>query len=272
MNWQPFGPALLFCPADRPERFLKAAAAADVVILDLEDGVHAVDRPAARRAIVETTLNPDRTIVRVNPAGSDDHALDISAVKLTPYRTLMLAKTESERQVNALTSFQVIALCETATGVVESKAIASAMNTVGLMWGAEDLAASLGGTSSRTRDGRYRDFARYARSQVLLSARSQGRVAIDSVYLDIPNLEGLQLEVEDGVASGFGAKACIHPSQIPVVRSAYLPSSDEISWAVGVVDAAARSRGVFTYEGKMIDAPLLRQAEQILALVKPTDS
>ena len=89
------GPAWLFCPADRPERFEKAAAAADVVILDLEDGVAAKDRDAARKALLSTPLDPARTVVRVNPSATDDHPLDLEVLARTPYTTVMLAKSTS---------------------------------------------------------------------------------------------------------------------------------------------------------------------------------
>src|SRR5690606_26861620 len=102
------GPAWLFCPADRPERFEKAAAAADVVILDLEDGVAAKDREAARKALVDTPLDPSRTVVRVNPAGTPDHKLDLEALSRTSYTTVMLAKTESPQQVAALAPLDVV--------------------------------------------------------------------------------------------------------------------------------------------------------------------
>src|SRR6185312_3515987 len=82
------GPAWLFCPADRPERFAKAAAAADVVILDLEDGVAAKDRDAARTALIDTPLDADRTVVRINPAATDDHAHDLDALAKTEYTTV----------------------------------------------------------------------------------------------------------------------------------------------------------------------------------------
>ena len=108
------GPALLFCPADRPDRFAKAAAAADAVILDLEDGVAPDDKPRARRALQETLLDPRRTIVRINPAGTDDATRDLDALVGTPYGTVMLAKAEDAEQAAALAPRQVIALCETA--------------------------------------------------------------------------------------------------------------------------------------------------------------
>lgn len=272
MSWTPLGPALLFCPADRPDRFSKAATAADMVILDLEDGVNAGDRAAARAAVIENLLDPQRTILRVNPVDSTDFALDLEALDQTPYSLVMLAKTESPDQVRALAGRSVIALCETAKGVLESDSIAAAESSVALMWGAEDLLASLGGRTSRNESGRYRDFARFARSQVLLSARAHNRAAIDAIHLDIVDVEGLRAEAQDAAASGFCATACIHPSQVDVVRAAYRPTDAEVAWASGVIRAATNERGVFRYEGRMIDAPLLRHAEQMLSNIGPLDS
>ncbi len=259
------GPALLFCPADRPDRFAKAAAAADGVILDLEDGVAAADRPRARRALRETVLDPLRAIVRINPAGTADHDEDLRALADTPYTIVMLAKTESAEQVAAVAPRRVVALCETPRGVLAAAGIAAVPTTIGVMWGAEDLVAALGGRSSRDQAGRYRDVALHARASVLLAAGAHGRVAVDSVYLDIADVDGLAAEARDAVASGFAAKACIHPRQVAAVRQAFAPSADEVAWARRVLDAAAHSAGVFSFEGRMVDAPVLRHAERTLA-------
>jgi citrate lyase subunit beta / citryl-CoA lyase len=264
VTWLPVGPALLFCPADRPDRYDKAMAGADMVILDLEDGVNPSDRAAARECLKDHVLDPLRTIVRVNPVGTPDHSDDLRALGGLPYRMVLLAKTESAAQVASLAAFQVMALCETATGVQDAPAIARSPATVALMWGAEDLVASLGGRSSRDPRGGYREFALYARSRVLIAAKAAGRVAVDAVHLDIDDHDGLRREAEDAVASGFDATACIHPSQVEVVRGAHRPSEDDVAWARAVVDAATTERGVFVYEGRMVDAPLLRQAERIL--------
>lgn len=264
MTWLPAGPALLFCPADRPERYAKALAAADAVILDLEDGVRPADRPAARAHLRERPLDPERTIVRVNPVGSPDHAEDLAALDGLAYRTVLLAKAESAEQVETLAPFRVIALCETARGVQRAPEIAASPPVVGLMWGAEDLVASLGGRSSRDARGGYREFARHARARVLIAAKAAGRAAVDAVHLDIADLDGLAAEAEDAAASGFDATACIHPSQVAVVRAAYRPTDDEVAWARAVLAAAAGERGVFAFEGRMVDAPLLRQAERVV--------
>ena len=266
---EPFaGPALLFCPADRPDRFRKAATAADVVILDLEDGVAPVDKPAARRHLSEVPLDPERTIVRINPAETAEHELDLAALADTRYRTVMLAKAERAESVQRLGAgtnpLRVIALCETALGVLNAAELAAEPATVALMWGAEDLLVSLGGRSSRHADGRYREIAGHARNQVLLAAGGYGRAAIDAVYLNIADLDGLRGEAGDAAASGFAAKACIHPGQAAVVRQAFTPSEAEITWATEVLRAAEGSAGVFRFEGRMVDQPILSQARRLL--------
>jgi citrate lyase subunit beta/citryl-CoA lyase len=207
----------------------------------------------------------------VNPVGSPDFDLDLAALAQTPYSLVMLAKTESADHVRALAGRSVIALCETAKGVRESSSIAAADETIALMWGAEDLLASLGGRTSRDVNGDYREVARFARSQVLVSARSHDRTAIDAIHLDIADMDGLRAEAEDAAASGFSATACVHPSQVDIVRAAYRPTDDEVAWASGVIRAAQGERGVFRYEGRMVDAPLLRHAERILASVGLSD-
>jgi citrate lyase subunit beta / citryl-CoA lyase len=267
------GPALLFCPADRPERFQKAAERADAVILDLEDAVAPADKQRARGAIlaqlgaagVGPELDPSRTIVRLNPAGTDEFEKDLHCLAHTPYRTVMLAKAENAGQLEALKDYHVIALCETAAGILNAPAIAAAPNVVALMWGAEDLLASLGGTSSRRDDGGYRAVALHARSAVLIAARAFGKEAVDAVYVNIPDLSGLAAEAADAVASGFSSKACIHPSQSNVVRGAYAPSEVDVTAAQELLRAAAAAgSGVFQFNGKMIDGPILKHAEATL--------
>ncbi|RJO76456.1 CoA ester lyase [Nocardia panacis] len=258
------GPAWLFCPADRPERYAKAAAVADVVILDLEDGVAPADKAAARKALVETPLDPARTVVRVNAAGTEEQVRDLAALAATGYRRLMLPKCESAEQVTALDGYEVILLIESPLGALTVERSVRADNAIGVMWGAEDLVAGLGGSSSRTAEGGYREVARHVRSTVLLAAKAYGRLALDAVYLDIRDLDGLRAETADAVAVGFDAKVAIHPSQVPVIAEGYAPSEQEIAWAQRVLAAAPEHRGVFAFEGTMVDAPVLRHAEQTL--------
>ena len=270
MNPVPFslGPALLFCPADRPDRFAKALDRADAVVLDLEDGVAPDAKESARRAVVDTPLDPARTIVRVNPAGTPEHAADLAALAGTGYRTLMLPKADG-RFVGPLvrpdgTPYAVVALCETAAGVVAAAALAARPDVVALAWGAEDLVASLGGTSSRRDDGRYRDVARHARSTVLLAAGAGGKAAIDAVHLDLGDLDGLRAEALDAAAVGFAASLCVHPAQVPVIRAAYAPTPDDVAAARAVLAAGAGAGGAFALDGRMVDGPVLAQAHAVL--------
>ena len=115
--------------------------------------------------------------------------------------------------------------------MLNAAALAAAPGVAALMWGAEDLIASMNGRTSRHVDGRYRQVALHARSAVLLAAAAYGKDAIDSVYIDIKDLPGLAAEAEDAAASGFALKACIHPSQVPVVRAAFRADEAQVAWA-----------------------------------------
>ncbi len=139
--------------------------------------MHSIVRVREKRCARHSSIQSARSS-ESNPVGTEDFSLDMAALAYTSYSTVMLAKTQSADDVSALGNLSVIALCETARGVLEAAHIAAAPATVALMWGAEDLVASLGGRSSRGEDGRYRAVAMHARSQVLLAARAYDRGAI----------------------------------------------------------------------------------------------
>lgn len=258
------GPAWLFCPADRPDRYAKAAERADAVIVDLEDGVGPANRLLARRALVDTPLSPSTTIVRVNPVDTRDFLEDMAALADTDYRMVMLAKTEAPDDVAPLTGFEVVALCETPLGVMRGAEIALAKNVGALMWGAEDLIAAIGGSSSRFAEGAYRDVARYARCNALLAGAVTDKPVVDAVFLNIADVDGLAAEAADGAAQGFRYKACIHPRQVDFVRRAYRPSAERIAWATRVLATAESNPGAFALEGQMIDEPVLRHARRLM--------
>lgn len=270
------GPAVMFTPADRPERFGPGLAKADAVILDLEDAVTADARPAAREAVrqawerrAELGLDPARVVVRVNPAGTADHAADLVMLAQTGWRTVMLAKAESAAQVDGVVAALgeeavVAALCETAAGVLAAAALAAHPRVGALMWGAEDLVASMGGSSSRTADGAYRAVVLHARATVLLAAAAHGVAAWDAVFLDLQDAEGLRAEAEDAVALGCTATVCLHPRQVEVVRSAYRPTPEAADRARRVLAAAEGSHGAFSLDGTMVDEVVLAQARAVL--------
>ncbi len=268
--WTPPGPAMLFCPADRPDRYKKALERADVVILDLEDAVGPENRPAAREALIANPIDPGRVVVRINPATTGDYRRDLAAIAETYYRVVMQAKAETPESVIE-TALQTIALVETPLGATRVNEIAAVSNCIGLMWGAEDLVAGLGGKSSRfgadeKKPGTYRDVALWVRSATRLAAAAYGKFAVDSVHLDIEDVEGLVDEIRDAVALGYTATACIHPSQVAHIQAGYQPTDDEIVWAKKVVAGSEdHLGGVFSIDGQMVDGPVLRQAQAVLA-------
>jgi citrate lyase subunit beta/citryl-CoA lyase len=259
------GPAILFCPADRPDRFQKALDRADMVVIDLEDAVAPAGKAGARQAVINYPIDPKRTFVRINSVNTMWFEDDLKALEATCYDKVMLPKAESRTDVERLLAFNVVAGCESPRGVYNAGEIASAGNTIGLITGVEDLIAALGGFSTQWPDKRYRDVPRYARSSVMIAARAFGKLPIDTVYLDIDDLDGQRREAIDAVASGFAASCCIHPSQVPVIRQAYKPTDNEVEWATAVLAEAQGNHGVFNFRGKMVDVPVLHQAQSIIA-------
>jgi len=266
MTYEFSGPAVLFCPANRPDRFDKAVERADHVILDLEDAVGAADKSTAREHVSTalTTIN-ENLIVRVNAVGTEWHSADIAAVQAASGTTIMLPKVNRPQDLDGLGGLEVIAICETAAGVLHAAAIADHPSCTGILWGGEDLVADLGGRRSRSTSGLYHGVALHARHNVLLAAGAAGKPAIDAVHIDIEDTDGLHRESTEAADMGFAAKACIHPKHVASIRSAFADTEEEISWAITVLEAAAASAGdVFSLDGRMIDEPILRHARKIL--------
>ncbi|MCZ4586182.1 CoA ester lyase [Rhodococcus opacus] len=260
------GPSLLFCPGDRGDRFDKALGRADVVIFDLEDAIAPEQKDAARAQVAAAAAaEPDRAVVRINAADTPWFDDDVAAMRAAGVRTLMLPKASRSEQLRALHGFDVIALCETAAGVLAAPRLAAEANCVALMWGGEDLVADIGGRSSRGPDGRYRPMIEQARATVLFAAAAEGKAAIDAVHIDISDLDGLRHESIEAAAMGFRAKACIHPGHVPPIREAFRATDDQIEWAQSVLaHPDASTGGVFRLGDQMIDAPLIAHAHTII--------
>ncbi|NMF09502.1 HpcH/HpaI aldolase/citrate lyase family protein [Corynebacterium xerosis] len=286
--WLPAGPALLFAPADRPDRFAKAAERSDVVIVDLEDGAALDGHEAARQNIVDNPLDPARTILRVTGPDAPTFAGDAKLAQEGPYDVVMLPKVR-DRIPEELAGLKVIAMIETPEAILNIGAIASHPDVVGMFWGAEDLAAELGGTSSRitadeaeaagipadsgsgtgSRPGSvsrpYRAPQQLARTMMVIHAAANGIAAIDAVHVDFRDERGQYLEALDAAGCGFAGTACIHPAMVEAVRRAYRPSDDELARARRILERAADNVGAFQLDGEMIDAPVVRQAAIIAA-------
>lgn len=249
---------LLFVPGDRPERFDKAAAAgADVVLLDLEDAVP-VEHKAEARAAVVSWLQEHAGCVRVNAVGTPWHDEDLAALRgLAAGIVLPMAADASEvAAVCRTTGAPVLALVETARGVLDARAIAGVEGVVRLALGALDLAADLGTDDADT-------LAR-VRTDLVLASRAAGLVGpVDSVTTDVTEPEVAGREARASRAAGMAGKLCIHPRQVAAVAAAFVPGDDEVAWARRVL-AAGAAGGVAVLDGAMVDAPVLARARLIL--------
>jgi citrate lyase subunit beta/citryl-CoA lyase len=267
--------SFLFVPADRPDRLLKAlASAADFVIADLEDAV-APERKAAARADLSSAweaLAPAsraRLLVRVNGWGHPDHEADLAAVGRHARAGLagvMIPKSEDGRRLaeaaSACPGLPLIALVESAQAFAGLDAIAAAPQVVRLAFGHLDLQADLG-----MQAGADQTELLPARWAVAAASRRAGLAPpIDGVTPDIADPAQLGADVRRALRLGFTAKLCIHPAQIAAAHAALAPSPAECTWAQRVLDAAEASGGAAVQvDGRMVDAPVIRLATQLLA-------
>jgi citrate lyase subunit beta / citryl-CoA lyase len=280
--------SLLFVPADSERKLARARqSGADALILDLEDSVVPANRAAARtqaRAFLAATEDAGiRRYVRINPLASGVALDDLTAVlpgkpdgillpKCLPehVRTLDHYLTALEAAF-ALTpgAVRVIAIAtETPAAMFALAGYAdNSPRLEGITWGAEDLAACIGGNNRRL-DGNYDDVYRLARSLCLLAAADAGIMPIDTIYTDFKDEAGLAAEAAAARRSGFVAKMAIHPAQLSVIDSAFSATEEERAWArkVVAVFAANPNAGTVALDGKMVDKPHLILARRILGL------
>ncbi|MES2045651.1 MAG: CoA ester lyase [Pseudomonadota bacterium] len=269
--------SLLFVPGDRPERMEKALMMdADALILDLEDAVAPAAKPAAR-AMVAAFLATERRatlFVRVNPL--DSGLIDDDLAAILPGRPdgLLLPKAEgaaSLRALDAKLSGEVMILpiaSETPAAIFALGSYGGVTPRLcGLTWGAEDLPAAIGAQTSREADGSYTAPYQLARSLTLFGAHAAGVPAIETVYPDFRDLDGLAAYAARGRRDGFTGMMAIHPNQVPVINAAFAPSEPEIAHARAVVAifAANPGAGALSLDGKMVDAPHLKAAQRLLA-------
>ena len=274
--------SVLFTPGDRPEMLRKAPrTGADVVVFDLEDAVAPARKGEARKAVADVLtsgFDPDCEVcVRVT---ADDATADLDVLLDDDPRLdgLMLPKAEAGEDVRRLAErttergddLPVFALVETARGILHAEEIAAAHPTTAVCFGAEDLAADVG--ASRTEAGTE---VRYAREHAVLAASAADVDAVDTVFTDIEDREGLRTETEFAAGLGYDGKMAIHPAQVEPINDAYTPSPERVEWAERVLAARtaadADDRGVFRVDGEMIDAPLIAQAERVIERADAAD-
>ena len=193
-----------------------------------------------------------------------DSAADVQAV------AAHLDRLESRHGIAHGTTRLVLIATETPRGLLNIKEITAASpRVVAVSWGVEDLGAAMSLGQVRDAEGRYLDIPRYARVMCAVAAAAAGVEAIDTVYTDIADLDGLRRECVDAVQMGFTGKISIHPNQIAVINAAFTPAPQEVEEARALVaafaDAARRGAYAFTFRGRMVDAPHLHRARKILA-------
>lgn len=266
--------SLLFVPGDRPDRFAKAAASgADAVILDLEDSVVPDAKPAAREAVVRAIGEGLDAIVlvRVNPLGSPEHALDLAALAGLSPAGVLLPKAEGPDDVarlhGALGAPVLPIATETPRGVFALGGYGHvADRMLGLTWGAEDLPAAVGASASRDDSGVLLPPYQMVRSLALFAAHAAGVAAIETVFPRLDDEAGLARVVAESRRDGFTGMMAIHPRQVAEINAGFTPSEAELERARAIVAAFAAEpgAGVLRLDGRMIDRPHLVQAERVL--------
>lgn len=261
----------LFVPGSRPERIRKAIeAGADAVIIDLEDAVAPADKSTARESLhagwaeyasraqaMGVTL-----LLRINASDTPWQEADVAACQALGVENIVVPKAGDgallARIAAAMPGAWLYPLLESAEGFERLREVARAPGVVRLLFGSVDLMLDLGiGDADLP--------LHYFRSRIVLHSRLAGLAApVDGVCVDLQNAAMLKAEVQRARDFGFGAKLLIHPKQVEAVRPGFAPSPEELAWAWRVVAAAADGAAV-AVDGKMVDRPVLLQAERLLA-------
>ena len=278
---------MLNIPANSPKMLLNAGVmGADIILFDLEDGVTVTQKLAARELLcsfLRYGLFQGNAMVRVNDVRTPWFLDDIAAVLPLPILGIMLPKMERPEEMryadekmlavereSGITpgSRVIVGTAETALGVENAFAcLTSCERVIGCSFGSEDFAASMG--VKRSPEG---DELDYARRHLVVAAKAAGKIAIDTVYTNVDDDEGLRRMTEQGKRLGYDGKFIISPRQVPIVHDVYTPTDEEISYARQVQEkmreAGEKGLGVAVLNGKMLDKPVLQQAEKILVLAE----
>ena len=271
-------------PGDDRRKIQKATTlGVDSICMDMEDGVAANKKAEARAVIAEAMKELDfgkcERCIRINQIGSGLEKRDLVAALATNPDTIVVPKIETAEQVKWVSehietyelssklnigSVRLLVGVETAKGIMNLKEIAEADKRLeAIIFGGEDFAASIGAV--RTKDATE---LLYARQAVVTACAANDLQAIDIVFIDFKDPEGLRIEAEQGARFGFSGKQIIHPNQVQVTQEAFTPSDEAIEYAKRIVESFESSqkegRGAYALDGKMIDMPLLKNAQKVL--------
>ncbi len=284
---------MLFVPGDSPRKYARAVnCGADALILDLEDAVAASNKEAARKHVVgliqQRSESEDFAIfVRVNPLGSGLTHDDLADVVKPGLNGVLLPKANSAEdvlvvaeEIRRLEHYNGMKSDSVRIAVVATETPQAMFNLgtyspphprlVALTWGAEDLASAIGATSNKCSDGSWTAPYVHARNMCLFAAASAGVNAIDTLYSEFRDIEGLKRACDESRRDGFTGRIAIHPDQVPVINQCYTPSSAERAEAEEIVRAFEEQpgAGVVVIAGKMLDLPHLKAAQKIISASK----
>jgi citrate lyase subunit beta/citryl-CoA lyase len=252
---------LLFVPGDRPGRFAKAAASgADGVILDLEDAVAPPDKVAARSHVAHWLGGGSPAVVRINAVGTPWFTEDLAALRGTSC-TIMLPKASADGVATVVDSLgeqtRILALVETAAGVIRASSICVLPEVIRLAFGSIDFSTEIGVAADD------REALLHARSTLVLASAAAGLAPpLDGVTTDLTSGEPARSDAAYASRLGFAGKLCIHPVQIAPVSSAFQPDPAQLGWARAVLEGAAG--GASKVDGHMVDPPVLERARRLL--------
>ena len=257
----------LFVPANKLDWVEKSfQKGSDSIILDLEDSISVDEKDQAREDLysyLEKNSHVGELIIRVNPVDDKLGQEDIKLLSSTHLlvSAFMLPKIEDCSLLDNLPEINIIALLETPNAINNISPIAKNEKVKGLALGGADLSASLGSTMDW-------DSLLYVRSKIVLESAINNLFSIDSPFMDIDNLDKLHEESKKSKALGFDGKAAIHPNQLDVIKSSFLPNEKEINEAKEIIKAFKKSSSaVMAFNGRMIDQPIILSMERRLRLV-----
>ena len=277
--------SLLFVPADSEKKLAKArGAAADALILDLEDSVAGENRPKARELIREflTEEHAQSIWVRINPLGSQDFIRDVEAIVASNPAGFVIPKPDGPHILNVIDAHILTreSLAGLPAGGIKLLPVATETPTAvlslgdyrsppprlaALTWGAEDLAAALGAAGNRDESGEFLLTFRIVRTLCLIAAKAAGVEAIETLHANFRDTAGLERTARAAQREGFTGMLAIHPDQVETINAAFTPSAADVEYARKVVAAFEAGAGVASVDGRMLDQPHLMQAQHILA-------
>ena len=288
--------SLLFVPGDSEKKLAKSEGiSADALILDLEDSVAVENKTVARGLVCEFLAahagqRKQQIWVRINPIDHAEAGADLGAVirgrpdgiiqpkTRSPDDVILLGKRigsyEMEHEIPIGSTRILPVATETPAALFSlGEYVRCDKRLAGLTWGAEDLSAAVGALDNKDADGNWTQPYQLARSLCLFAAHAAGVEAIDTLYANFRDAEGLRNSCNEARRDGFGGKLAIHPAQVDVINEAFTPDADEIARAARIVELFDSNPGVGTLalDGAMLDIPHLKQARRILAMAAAAD-